>query len=511
MSAIQFLAGLGAGYLEGDREKRRETRQNRMDQITIDEADARKAERARVNADRDALRTAAAPVPVEDGSVYQPANDDEGNPMPANPTTGTYKVGAARFATRGLAEQAATTQQRTNVGNALAAQDPLRAEQYRAAGMQGDAAEIQLKEAVTKMRNEGASRALSAALAGRSPEEVKALYNSQGDAKVGDLQIIPIEVNHPVLGKQQSVRIVGTTAEGKPFEVPDALDMSFRMFQAEKQFDLLMKKREGDRADRMAAVAEKNADTNEAYRKDLGAAATARADAAGTAASNKGKSAVERMSEADKEEYRGLKEQIKMLETELTKADLSGMADDTSPGVKRARTKLAALNMKSGALLRKYGDDAPDPVGMRGGGTSRPMSSMELVQSDMAKNGVTDATFDNNGQTITFGKGGSPAAIAAGGGVAAPAAPPVAPPAAAPATGDTTLNRIQAESLAAMKPLNDAVATAKAHLAAVAKSGDPVALQRYATALTQAVSARDQAAQERFGNRAPQYLASLPQ
>lgn len=71
------------------------------------------------------------------------------------------------------------------------------------------------------------------------------------------------------------------------------------------------------------------------------------------------------------------------------------------------------------------------------------------------------------------------------------------------------MNRIDAENIASMKPLNDAVELAKSQLAATAKSGDPQALSRYAAALTAARAAREKAAQDKFGNRAAQYLASV--
>ena len=71
--------------------------------------------------------------------------------------------------------------------------------------------------------------------------QVMDAYNASGGEKISDLQIIPIEVDHPVLGKRPSVKLVGKTADGQPFEVPDALDASFKLFSAEKQFDMLGK------------------------------------------------------------------------------------------------------------------------------------------------------------------------------------------------------------------------------------------------------------------------------
>ena len=58
---------------------------------------------------------------------------------------------------------------------------------------------------------------------------------------------------------------------------------------------------------------------------------------------------------------------------------------------------------------------------------------------------------------------------------------------------------------------NDVVREARLQLAATAKSGDPVATNRYAQALQQAVSARDRLAAESLGNGAQQFLSTLPE
>ena len=114
MSALRGIAGLAAlagGFAEGT------NRQKRMEQDNADREEQRqfqKAQRARMQkewADEDAYKTelkqAASPLTVEDGTTYQPAVDDEGNTMPANPTEGTFKVGGKRFMTRMEADQAA--------------------------------------------------------------------------------------------------------------------------------------------------------------------------------------------------------------------------------------------------------------------------------------------------------------------------------------------------------------------------------------------------------------------
>jgi hypothetical protein len=59
---------------------------------------------------RTSMTNAAKPVSVEDGSVYQPSVDDEGNAMPANPTAGRLKVGGKTFTDPAQAQDEAARQ-----------------------------------------------------------------------------------------------------------------------------------------------------------------------------------------------------------------------------------------------------------------------------------------------------------------------------------------------------------------------------------------------------------------
>lgn len=76
-------------------------------------------------------------------------------------------------------------------------------------------------------------------------------------------------------------------------------------------------------------------------------------------------------------------------------------------------------------------------------------------------------------------------------------------------SGNAATDRLLADNLASLKPLNDAVAQAKAQLAAAAKSGDPRALQAYASRLTAARAQRDGFVRNTFGNDADAYLQNL--
>lgn len=96
--------GISRGLEDAERRKAAEadrefTKQQRARMLTQQQED---------DAYRTEVRQAAAPLDVQSGEVYQPAVDDDGNAMPANPTAGTFKVGGQRFGTQAEADKAAT-------------------------------------------------------------------------------------------------------------------------------------------------------------------------------------------------------------------------------------------------------------------------------------------------------------------------------------------------------------------------------------------------------------------
>lgn len=84
-----------------DEQARKKARQEDEDRARAE------AERQRAIEARRAIEQAAAPVAIEDG-VQQPAVDDDGNAMPANPAA--FRVGGQSFADRQAAERAAAEQ-----------------------------------------------------------------------------------------------------------------------------------------------------------------------------------------------------------------------------------------------------------------------------------------------------------------------------------------------------------------------------------------------------------------
>lgn len=96
-----------------DRQARRD-REAEERQYLREERQQNREERARMLANRNAVAAAAAPVEPASGEVFQTEVDDEGNPMPANPTAGTFVVDGQRFGDRAAATAAANTPLKTS-------------------------------------------------------------------------------------------------------------------------------------------------------------------------------------------------------------------------------------------------------------------------------------------------------------------------------------------------------------------------------------------------------------
>lgn len=555
MSAISFLAGLGAGYLAEDDKQTERKRQSRLDQITFDRAQRDTDTYNEQQSNRAAVRTAAAPLPVENVDGVGPPAEDGTTPR------SSYRVGAAQFADQGAATAAANdpTARDGRIASVMRGIDPGQAQQFEQGTKQAKLTDVQMKEHIQKAQTEGTMRALSAALAGQTPAEVESIFNSSGDTKVHNLQFTPIDVNHPVLGPQKSMRITGTRDDGQPFVLPDAVDASFKLFNAEKQFGMLVDAKKDATKNKKD---DRELDIRDNAQKSLSRYHDAIAGAAGVRAENSGKgkaTGVDRMSEADKEEYKGVKDQVKAINAEITKAQAADNWNEASDNAKRLKTQVASLNLRGRAILDRYAaeDDAPDPIGLRkpaaaasagvvptrvdpgtqdvrdtaagkqmvltefGGDVNRARSELAAMQDGIRKapSGEARMMLESQAKRLqlgisAMGAAPAPARMAAAGVAPPPAAAVVPKPALAvqqgpKPTGDATMNAIQARNMEALVPLTDAVVQAKQQLAAVAKSGDPKALARYAAALQQARDARAAAAEQTLGNNAPQYLASV--
>lgn len=189
--AIAFLAGLGAGYMGGVDKQREQERQDKSDAMVQTRFQNEQDDRARMLKERKDLQDAVVPRTVEQG-VDLPDNRDVGQPGETAPQP-YYRVGAQRFAQQGVAEAEAAKQNapesvRARLQTALAQQDPLRAEQYRAATTQGDAAQLQLSEAqAAHVRNLYNNEVIAL----QDPDQVTKFVNkTKGDGQGGALQVV---------------------------------------------------------------------------------------------------------------------------------------------------------------------------------------------------------------------------------------------------------------------------------------------------------------------------------
>lgn len=354
---LSFVTGLSGGYLTA--------RERKMDRDARDEDRAwKREERERQRKDwerKDTLdqsvRSAAAPVSAQDASIEQPAVDDEGYAMPANPTTGRKAVMGKTYDDPTEADAAVTAAnapraRMARVADAYAGAGEIdKAEQIKTSVRQGEVADLQHKQLTETDDRTRKMREAGSLLARGGWGAVPTLYDRYDDglsARVeedgkGGATVITIDKDGKEVGKQ-AYR-----------DIPHLFETVAGQFDPKLWLDASAKRRDDDRADardansvayqgRMAAVAEKNADTNESYRRDM-------ADAAGVRAANSAKTPKDplaKMPEHEKLAYQSLNKRISDLEGEITKAELGGMADPAAIG--RARSQKAALQLQSSSL-----------------------------------------------------------------------------------------------------------------------------------------------------------------
>ncbi len=551
--AAAFIAGFGTSYMSGMRQKKEDARQEARDKRDTDMYEENKADRAearserdRARADREAIRSAGAPVDVQTtpGQAMPAEAGNSAGVASGNPTTVGYKVGANTFAQRGAADMDAAAQNtpeatRSRVTAAMMAQgNVLGADQLNTSGMQQKAAGMAIKKGEREEANAVFDQGIKTALqTGGPPALAKFMSESQADGQGGKVQFQAVTAPD---GKSWQMHRVGDGGATQPFGqvfpsdeggMASAGMMLSRTVPDSEKVKHLMAVKESDRKikhdDGTLAVSQQNADstaqnarTNEQYRKD----------------------------------------QVRMQERQMAmtaahqKAVLAGKAQPGGP----AQISLKDMRDFEGDLDKyikdqfpvKDGADASERAGMNAQATSKKALGSALFQSNAAigipltagtvlqamelaadrKNvrvvqvgGAAHEAVVVNGQAvITTGplQKKAPPPVAAAPPVAAPqnaaaqAAAGVQQPApqaaAQPAPPPTVMQGIEAEAKGVVAARHQEVLAAQAQLAAVAKSGDPQALQRYAQIMQAAIKARDQAAQ-RLGNAAPAFIATLPQ
>lgn len=516
VNTIAFLAGLGLGNKQRQEDERRKAREDERDQWARDDRAAMLEERTRARTDRETLRAAAAPIPVEEVPLDGPTPD-------GTAIAPGYKAGAAGFASRGLAEQSAADQRRERVGVALDQIDPAGMESRRTSRLQGNVAEMQFKKATEEMVREGMLDVFSAAYSGASSDQVMQLFNKNGKQKLKSLQVTPFEYDDPQIGKVRSAKLVGQMEDGTPFQVDDAFRQGTQLFGAAKQFDLLRQlgkdKRDGDHQKKMESIAQQNADTQEQYRRDQ--AENMRQQ---RIAQNAQLKLMEEKLKAGAKPGQPLEVTLKdkrEFETDLSKIidDQFPVKEGGTPEERKALTEQKAGLLALGSAIFQTNAQIGTPLTAGTAG-----EAIKLAQ-DPKNHKIVDVGGQKFRAVVVHGVPvivsqplqAKPQQPPAAPGAAPIQAPPVVPgsgPAAMAAQGvqaPAAQPTITAEKTATMAPLNAAVERASAALAAAAKSNDPAALQLYQQALERARAARLQEAVKQFGQQqAQQYLATLP-
>lgn len=514
MSAIAFLAGLGAGATQSDRVERelaiREAEEGRRKQLF----DATMAERERAAREAEELRAAAAPLPVQETQIEGPTQPGEA-PLPVTPI-----ANGRRFASMAGAQEAMNggSATRGRIVQALERQGRVvEADKMRTSGLQADAAEMQMKKLTEAALKEGTLDFLGQAMAGASPEALIEQYNKNGKGRLVDVKVEPFEFNHPTLGKQRSARITGKLEDGKQFEISDAFDSSLSLFGAAKRFDLELnwrkEKRAEDKDSRMLDIQQQNADTNERFRRDQAEnmrqqRALEGQRIAALTAKSEGPGQPLQISVKDMRDFQGdVREQTKELFPIKEGADPAERA--------KIAAQAAAAEARAVSVFRdnaKIGNPLVASTVLQAIQLAGDPKNERIVQVGEQKFG---AVMVNGQPVIVTGAlqpkpqpaTPSPAATPPIAPVQPPAAPLIqAAPPAAPAAA-----AFSPQHMAALQPLNEQVAQLSKVLAAVANSGDQRAIAAYQQQLTMARAAREREAVARLGpNGAAQYLSTLP-
>lgn len=197
------LALMGAGAVQGNMARSRRMKDEDEDRAYMAKKREREdAEYQRQETLRKDLGEAYAPRAAQSAETYQPAVDDEGNAMPANPTTGTFKVDeqfGPTGARMGVQPSMAAAEQAATAANQPRAQMQRVGDVYGRAGMadkaltmrgmqrQDELGEIQLKQATEAAERDAKLRQVGQLLIGGGPAaipEVYARYNDGMTAKV---------------------------------------------------------------------------------------------------------------------------------------------------------------------------------------------------------------------------------------------------------------------------------------------------------------------------------------
>lgn len=370
-NALAFMAGMGTNYFRArDRAEDQEAREeDRAYQREVRE----RQRKAWMQEDqmRNDLQAAAAPRVAQSGELYQPAVDDDGNPMPANPTAGTFIIdrettptGARKRvftsmeeATKAASEANTPQARRSRMVDVLAASDPMKAEQFRAQGLQTDAAEVQLTQAQEAIQRDRALREMGGLILKGGWASVPQVYDRYQDGNKATVK--------PDGKGGAVVTVIGP--DGKPTGEHKFGSLLEFFEQVAGGFDpKLWMQAAGRREEKAENQRRWEAEHGLRVNADRRAAAAAAREAAKHAAESK-------LPPAVRAQYDSVREQIKAINAAMTKAQADGTWNPEGPGAQAILANLAVLQAQADRLLTPYlppevrGAGGDDPLGIMGG------------------------------------------------------------------------------------------------------------------------------------------------
>lgn len=494
LKSLAGVVALGGGFAQGI--DRANERKKRMDAAEA-EAEFQRGQRERLTkmqAEEDAynadLKDASKPRAVESGEVYQPAVDDEGNTMPANPTAGTLKVGGQRFTDPGAAEQAA------NDANTPEAMNKRVMATMRGHGRLGEAAALETSQRQGKLAD------LQATEAQRQAAISAELQDLGRSLMVGGWAAVPkiyeryndgftATVTEDGKGGATVTRI---GADGKPVGEFKFANMPEFFSRVAGSFDLAKwSAKELERADRKA---ERDQDQNNwqadhDLRKRDAAARIARMSTGGGSGGTGGAAGGPAPVWDDKADT--------FLRTRYTVTDpTTGQVSVDGAGLKFGKTvALAQARRNGGDVTAALGDafELDNRIRQKfGGDPAKIQAERQRVLASLTQPAAAPAPAP--APQAAAKPATPPAAAPRPRAPAAPMTPAPAPQPAAqpqPARGDQVLAAMAAEKQQRVAQAQAALDAARQQLAAAGKSSDPQAITRYAQAVNQASAALDAA------------------
>lgn len=558
--AIAFLAGLGAGYFDAEGKKRDRARQDERDQREKTVFDAQMQDRTEARADKDALRAAAAPVTVDSAPVAPPIGSRD---APREPEDQGVRVAGKTYTDRASADAAAAdanapAARRARIASELIRQGKvIEADQLAANDLTNRANQIKVDDAQRTQANqlfdEGVRKALQA---GGWDGLAKFMSDSVADGAGGQAKF---QAQRSQDGK---VRIMRVGEDGALSPAGPAFSDSedgmatagFMLSRAVPEAEKLKHALEVKKATSteqyqagMLGVAQKNANTNEAYRRDQ--AENMRQQRAIEAQRIKALS--------EKATSPGGPLQITLKDQRDFEGDMNAILKDRFPvseaGSPEERAAVSnQANSQRALATALFRNNASVGIPLTAGSVVEAMSlaadrkNVRVFQV----NGVPHEGVVVNGQAvITSGplqrrEAGGAAQVQAPGNVATPATQPAGQPAAQPgpaipvdpalkappAAGQPAQSTPAAQAargVDAISPehrrvldgmasdIKGRIGTYEQALVAAERSGDQRAVQAYAAQVTKAraeLTALEREAVRRLGpNVAQEYLASIQQ